>query len=123
MQITLGITASHMKIFLLLYSDDVIFAASAEQLECEINKSYAYCDRWKLKVNSSKSHIVFKKGRMNTSERRMYGNDEITAVTKNPFLGLLFTYNVTFHQAQATLSDQANKALSNSTKNCILLVI
>ena len=82
MQITLGITASHMKIFLLLYSDDVIFAASAEQLECKINKSYAYCDRWKLKVNSSKSHIVFKKGRMNTSERRMYGNDEITAVTK-----------------------------------------
>ena len=108
-----GITASHMKMFLLLYADDiVIFADSAEELQSEINTLYAYRDRWKLKVNSSKSHVVvFKKGRMNTSERWMYGNDEITAVTKIPFLGLLFTSNGSFHQAQATLSDQANKAL------------
>ena len=41
----------------------------------------------------------------------MYDNDEITAVTKIPFLDLLFTSNGSFHQAQATLSDQANQTL------------
>ena len=99
--------------FLLLYADDiVIFADSAEELQSEINSLYSYCDRWKLKVNSSKSHVVvFKRGRINQSERWMYGNEEITAVTKIPFLSLLFTSNGSFHQAQATLSDQANKAL------------
>ena len=108
-----GITVSHVKMFLLLYADDiVIFADSAEELQSEINSLYSYCDRWKLKVNSSKSHVVvFKRGRINQSERWMYGNEEITAVTKIPFLGLLFTSNGSFHQAQATLSDQANKAL------------
>ena len=60
---------------------------------------------------------------MNTSETLTYCNDEITAVTKIPFLGLLFTSNGSFHQAQATLSDQANKALFQLCKKCILLVI
>ena len=108
-----GITVSHVKMFLLLYADDiVIFADSAEELQSEINSLCSYCDRWKLKGNSSKSHVVvFKRGRINQSERWMYGNEEITAVTKIPFLGLLFTSNWSFHQAQATLSDEANKAL------------
>ena len=107
-----GITASHVEMFLLLYADDiVIFADSAEELQSEINSLYSYCDRWKLKVNSSKSHVVvFKRDRINQSERWMYGNEEITAVTKIRFLDLLFTSNGSFHQAQATLSGQANKA-------------
>ena len=101
-----GITVSHVKMFLLLYADDiVIFAGSAEELQSEINSLYPYCDRWKLKVNSSKSHVVvFKRGRFNQSERWMYGNEEITAVTKIPFLGLLFTFNGSFHQAQGPVS-------------------
>ena len=59
-----GITASHMKMFLLLYANDiVIFVDSVEELQSEINTLYAYCDRWKLKVNSSKSHLVVLKKR------------------------------------------------------------
>ena len=46
-----GITASHMKMFLLLYDDDIaIFVDSAEELQSEINTLYAYSDRWKLLI-------------------------------------------------------------------------
>ena len=48
-----------MKMFLWLYADDiVIFAASTEELQSEINTLYAYCGWWKLKVNSSKYHAI-----------------------------------------------------------------
>ena len=85
-----GITVLHVKIFLLSYADDiVIFADSAEELQSEINSLYLYCDRWKLKVNSSKSHVVvFNRGRIDQSERWIYGNKEITAVTTGQIWGI-----------------------------------
>ena len=119
------ITASHMKMFLLLYADDiVIFADSAEELQSEINTLYAYCDRWKLKVNSSKSHVVvFKKGRMNTSERWMYGNDEISAVTKF-HSSVCYLHRMGHSNKLRPLCPiKLTKLFSNSIKNCILLVI
>ena len=58
-----GITISHVKMLLLLYADDVvIFAETAEYLQMEIDKLHTYCNKWRLKVNASKSQVlVFKK--------------------------------------------------------------
>ena len=55
-----GITASHMKMFLLLYADDIaIFVDSAEELQSEINTLYAYNDRWELLILPN--HMLFLK--------------------------------------------------------------
>ena len=69
-----GITNENVS---LLYVDDiVIFIDSPEELQSEINTSYASCDRYKLKVDSSKSHvIVFKKRHNEYFEKWMHGND------------------------------------------------
>ena len=117
-----GITINHVKLLLLLYADDiVIFADSAESLQNEINKLYAYCGRWKLQINLKKSFIlIFKNGPAITSQNWTYGELPIPVTTKISFLGLVFTSNGKFHQTQLTLANQASKAifsLHNKLKN------
>lgn len=47
-----GIDIDVLKIFLLLYPDDiVIFAETPEDLQSSLDILYDYCQKWKLKVN------------------------------------------------------------------------
>ena len=49
-----------LKIFLLLYADDItIFASSAEDLQTNLNMLSEYCSRNKLIVNTSETKIMF----------------------------------------------------------------
>ena len=49
-----GIDIGLIKIFLLLYADDiVIFSRSPEGLQDGLNQFETYCKRWKLQVNTS----------------------------------------------------------------------
>ena len=107
-----GITIEHLKLSLLLYADDVvIFAESAESLQSTIDDLFIYCNRWKLRINTTKSFIVvFKKGRVNPIENWNYGNESIPVVSKIKYLGLVFSANGLSFQTQKTLSEQANKA-------------
>ena len=103
-----------MKIFLLLYADDiVIFAESADDLQNGLDILYDYCQKWKLKVNTDKSKVmIFKKGgqlRRNLSFK--YGNHELEIVSKYTYLGIVFTTGSSFNTAQSTLSGQAQKAI------------
>ena len=114
-----GITISHVKMLLLLYADDVvIFAETAEYLQMEIDKLHTYCNKWRLKVNASKSQVlVFKKGRVNSNESWYYGETQLTVATKISYLGLVFTTNGQNYQTQLALSEQANKAVFQLHKN------
>ena len=53
-----------LKLFLLLYSDDIIlFANNEENLQLSLNILENHCKRWKLKVNTQKTKVmVFRKG-------------------------------------------------------------
>ncbi|MEW8542097.1 MAG: reverse transcriptase family protein, partial [Candidatus Thiodiazotropha sp.] len=59
-----GIEIGMVKLFLLLYADDIIlFAATAEELQSSLDILYDYSKRWKLKVNTEKTKIlIFRKG-------------------------------------------------------------
>ena len=110
---TSGITLAHMRFLLLLYADDVvIFADSETELQSAINRLHAYCNRWKLQINLSKSYIlVFGRGRVNRSQSWTYGDTPIPVVTKVKYLGLFFSSSGSSYQTQLTLSEQACKAV------------
>ena len=59
-----GIEISMLKMFLLLYADDIIiFSESAEGLQTGLDILKDYCDKWKLIVNTNKTKImIFRKG-------------------------------------------------------------
>ena len=59
-----GIDIGFFKIFLLLYADDIIiFGKSQNELQAGLDLLDNYCDRWKLKVNTTKTKVmVFRKG-------------------------------------------------------------
>lgn len=59
-----GIDIGLIKLFILLYADDiVVFSNSSEGLQIRLKKLELYCERWKLKVSTSKTKImIFKKG-------------------------------------------------------------
>ena len=61
-----GIDLDMLKIFLILYADDmVIFANSPEDLQDSFDMLVEYCKRWRLQVNTSKTKImIFHKGRL-----------------------------------------------------------
>ena len=49
-----GIDTDMLKIFMLLYADDiVIFANTKEQLQNSLDLLLEYCNRWKLTINIS----------------------------------------------------------------------
>ena len=55
-----GIDIGMLKIFLLLYADDItIFASLAEELQTNSNMLSEYCSRNKLTVNTSKTKLCF----------------------------------------------------------------
>ena len=108
-----GVTIGHIQMLLLLYADDVVvFAKSSSELQQEMDKLFNYCNKWKLKLNTTKSKIVvFRKGNIAPRESWKFGNDDIEAVNSLSYLGVLFSSNGLFTQAQCKLADQANKAV------------
>ena len=88
-----GIDFGQYKMALLLYADDVILLSdSSTGLQNALDVMQNYSNRWKLKINVTKSKIlVFKKGRRRANERWIYGNAEIQQTNSIPYLGIVFT--------------------------------
>lgn len=108
-----------MKLYLLLYADDVvIFAETPQDLQRSLNILEAYSSRWKLKVNTNKTKIVvFRKGgRLPTSLKFTYMGEVIEIVSKFSYLGVVFTSGGSSFETQKTLSGQALKAIFTLNK-------
>ena len=75
-----GITIGHIRLLLLLYADDVvIFANSPQELQTEMHKLFLYCEKWKLKLNTTKSKVViFKRRAPNVAHGWIFGDAEIS---------------------------------------------
>ena len=109
-----GIDIGMLKLFILLYADDIIiFAKTAEELQLSLDILDTYCKRWKLKVNINKTKImVFRKGGiLRRNLNFFYNGDTLEIVTKFTYLGIVFTTGGSFSDAQVTLSGQAQKAI------------
>ena len=109
-----GIDVGSIKLFLLLYADDMtIFAETAEGLQKGLDILESYCNRWKITVNTEKTKImVFRKGGILPRNLRFfYNNQEIEIVRSFSYLGIVFTPGGSFSNAQTTLAGQAQKAV------------
>lgn len=107
-----GIDVGQLHLPLLLYADDVILLSdSKEQLQRSLDVLYNYSNKWKLKINTTKSKVmVFKKGRQRVNEQWFYGDQEIMKTKSISYLGVMLTQGGTTNITQKTLSDQALKA-------------
>ena len=114
-----GLTIGQVKLFLLLYADDaVIISETPEKLQEAINELHVYCNYWKLKLNTEKSRIVvFKSGPVSRNESWKYGDAQLSTTTRISCLGITFSSNGYFNQAQRVLCDQASKALFSMLKS------
>lgn len=109
-----GIDIGMIKLFLLLYADDiVIFSCTPEGLRNGLNYLSVYCQRWKLVVNTSKSNVmVFRKGGMLPRNLEFsFDNTILEIVNKFTYLGVVFTPGGSFTETQNMLAGQARKAL------------
>ena len=102
-----------IKLFILLYADDiVIFSSDAEGLQNGLNLLELYSKRWKLKVNTEKKVMVFRKG--GTLPRNLeftFENTLLKNESKFTYLGAVFTTGGSFTETQNMLAGQARKAL------------
>lgn len=109
-----GLNINMLKLFILFYADDaVLLSESREDLQNGLNTLSAYCDRWKLVLNTDKTKIVIFRagGRLGRVDKWHYKGIELQVVTHFTYLGLVFSQNGTFSRAQQTLAKQAQKAI------------
>ena len=114
-----GLDLHMFKIFLLLYADDiVIFANSAEELQSGLDLLSVYCNKWKMKVNVSKTKIlIFRKGGILSRQLEFIYEGSIIEIVKHfKYLGIVFTTGGSFSEAQNTLAGQAQKAIFKLNK-------
>ena len=103
-----------LKMFLLLYADDIIlFAQSSEELQNNLDTVFEYCQRYKLSVNTSKTKVmVFRKEVILPGDLVFYYNGkEINIVNTFSYLGVAFSTSVSFSDCQKTLFGQAQKVI------------
>ena len=103
-----------LKIFLLLYADDiVIFANAPEELQNGLDILYDYCLRWKLtiNVNNTKVMIFRKEGLLPLNLAFTYNGIPLEIVSQFKYLGIVFTPGGSCSEAQSTLAGQTQKAI------------
>jgi hypothetical protein len=92
-----------------MHADDtVLFSDSASDLQ--LNSFCEYCNIWKLKVNSSKSKIIFSIGRLPQNINFLYDGNAIEIVNEFTYLGLNCSRTGSFTNAKKGLINKACKA-------------
>ena len=107
-------TVNELRLFILLYADDaVIFAKSPRVLQSLLHDLEAYCLRWGLKINTSKTKaMIFEKGRP-TKYDFYLNNVKLELVSSFKYLGIHFFKNGNWYRTQKRLAQHASFALHN----------
>ena len=114
-----GVDIGMLKLFLLLYADDIIlFANDIENLQLSLNILKNYFKRWKLKVNTQKTKVmIFRKGgRLWDNISFYYDRAELEICNKLVYLGVTFTTGGSFHETQNCLAGKGLKAIFKMNK-------
>ena len=105
-----GVYFDDLTILSLFYA--VFLSEKPDGLQKEIECLHAHCEKWRLKLSTEKSKVlVFKKWNTRVNYNWYYNGTQLTVSNRIPYLGLLFSSNVSFHQAQLILAGRANKAV------------
>ena len=103
-----NITVNH-----LFFADDlIILSTKKEGLQHCLDKISAYCAKWNLTVNLTKTNImIFCNKKIDTSVYGFYYNNAILPQSHEyKYLGIIFTYNGQLKIAAEQLADRARKA-------------
>ena len=87
-----------------------ILSDTSKGLQSPINKLFIYCQRWQLCLKKS-NIIFFKKGNQHCAHKCYSRDNEISMLRSLSCLGIVFSSNGKDVKTQATLADQANKAI------------
>ena len=112
--LNLGIDVDGEKICILLYADDFVLLATSEQdLQSLLNATYTWCNKWHLKLNTTKTKIIHfrEKRKRQTSSKIIYGMHKIDLVRSYKYLGVIFDEFMEFNECAKTLSDSGGRAL------------
>ena len=96
-----------------MYADDLILISTTQAgLQKCLDKLHAYCKKWGLIVNMSKTNILIfnKSGRTIKSCRFSYGHASVEPASEYTYLGLKFQSSGKFTLAVNQLKDKALKA-------------
>ena len=94
------------------YADDtIILASSSNDLQRGLAALEEYCNRWKLKINCSKTKVlIFESGKVD-NEHFVLGGKDLDIVREFKYLGILFSCTNNFKKCQSALSKQASRAM------------
>ena len=104
----------YLRLFILMYADDTAILANSEKgLQKALDALYNYCNRWKLKVNVSKTKvIIFSKRKVKKDKYKFtYDTNVIESVDSFKYLGITFNHNGKFNVCQKALINQASRAM------------
>ena len=93
MRIGQGVSLCNLKLFLLLYADDaVIFSETRVGLQVALDTMLAYCQRWKIELNTSKIMIFPKGARLSQDLSFTYDNHPLKIVSNFIYLFIYLLY-------------------------------
>ena len=101
-----------------MYADDTaILSETPEGLQATLDKLYEYCNKWGLKLNTTKTKVMVfrKRGRLRQHEQWSYNDESLEIVDNFNYLGTVFSNNGKFPSNQQMLVGNALKAM-----NCLL---
>ena len=118
----LGIDINGTMVGYLLYADDlVLFSATPQGLQSQLDNLFQYCRKWHLIVNMSESNVmVFHEKKESTTTIFNYGKEPLDRVTAYKYLGftLLSDRKDIFHSTYKELADKGRKAVYDAYSSC-----
>lgn len=102
-----------LNLYTLLYADDtLVLAETPAEMQLAMNEVHAYCDRWELSINQTKTKVViFSRGKVKTEYNFKMGNFDIATSSEYCYLGILFNFNGKFSKAVCERITPARKAM------------
>jgi exonuclease III len=97
---------NYLKLFVLMYADDtVILSNTAKDLQNALDNLKLYCNRWKLKVNPTKTKVtIFGSRKVKAGKYEfMYDGKSVDIVDSFKYLGVIFNFNGKFDLCKKNL--------------------
>ena len=101
---------------MLMFADDIVLINdTVGRLQKHLNSLFEFCSKYGLSVNMNKTKVmVFRNGGVLRQNERWYFNNEVLApVTYYKYLGIVFSYRLSWSKALETLASQAEKTMYN----------
>ena len=110
-----GITLWDIKIFSLLYADDlVLISESEEDLKLQMRILGSYSDKFELEINPKKTKVMIFNDKSKTLGNTIFGligNHEIKTTNHYKYLGVTVNNKESFTEHVSNIADKAQKCL------------